>query len=454
MMVSDQGAAAGRPATANAALAAGDLDGAVNEALQLIESGGQEGRRQAGTVLDSVIAASELHRAALLARSRLRSESGDRVGAIKDAAAAVTAAPKDPEANTLLSEQMAAVGRLDEAAMFSYEALKAAPGEVGRYAHLAAVLRRQKSFEAAEELLRTAASLAPHDATLVAMRMDSLVQLRRLPEAIAVGQDARRRFPDDARLLRMLGAVLQLDGRDAEAAAVLRDLQRVAPNDGFARHVLAAGAGAAPAKAEPDFVRTVFEMLAPRYDDLMLGARSYRAPALIGQAVRAHTAGKDLAVLDLGCGTGLCGLMVRDMAASLKGVDLTPAMADYARAGRIYDSVEVTDAEAALAGDAALYDVVVAGDTLAYFGDVAPLLALVKAHLNPGGIFVFSVEVTADGSARRLTPAGSFAHGRGELERLGAAAGFKVVQMAPEKLRLVSGEPQRGVVGVLKSAAS
>ncbi|WP_431860428.1 methyltransferase domain-containing protein [Azospirillum sp.] len=452
MMVSDQGAAAGRLAAANAALAAGDLDGAVNEALGLIGSGGAEERRQARTVLDSVIDKSDLHRAALLARSRLSAESGDRVGAIKDAASAVTAAPKDAEANTLLSEQMAAVGRLDEAAMFSYEALKAAPGEVGRYAHLAAVLRRQKSFEATEELLRTAVSLAPHEAALVAMRMDSLVQLRRLPEAIALGQEARKRFPEDARLLRMLAAVLQLDGRDAETVAVLRDLQRIAPNDGYARHVLASATGGTPAKADPDFVRVVFDMLAPRYDDLMLGARSYRAPALIAQAVRAHTAGKDLSVLDLGCGTGLCGLMVRDMAATLKGIDLTPAMAEYARTTHIYDSVEVADAEAALAADTALYDAVMAGDTLAYIGDVAPLLALLKAHLKPGGVFVFSVEVTADGAPLRLTPAGSFAHGRGELERLATAAGFTVAQMAAEKLRLVNGEPLRGVVGVLKSA--
>lgn len=452
MMVSDQGAAASRFAAANAALAAGDLDGAVQEALGLIDSGGTDERSQARTILDSVIAASELHRAARLARSRLNAEAGDRVGAIKDAATAVTAAPADAEAHTLLSEQMAAVGRLDEAAMFSFEALKAAPGDVARYAHLAAILRRQKSFEAAEELLRTAASMAPEDATLVAMRMDSLVQLRRLPEAIAVGKEARKRFPEDVRLLRMLAAVLQLDGRDAETVTVLRDLQRAAPNDGFARHVLAAASGAAPDKADPEFVRTVFDMLAPRYDDLMLGARSYRAPALIAQAVKAHTAGTGLAILDLGCGTGLCGLMTRDVAATLRGIDLTPSMAEYARATRIYDSVEVADAETALAADADLYDVVIAGDTLAYFGDPAPLLALVKAHLKPGGVFIFSVEVTADGAPRRLTSPGSFAHGRGELERLAGVAGFTVVQMAAEKLRLVNGEPLRGVVGVLKSA--
>lgn len=452
MMVSDQGAAASRFAAANAALAAGDLDGAVREALGLLDSGGADERNQARTILDSVIAASDLHRAARLARSRLNAEAGDRVGAIQDAATAVTAAPSDAEAHTLLSEQMAAVGRLDEAAMFSFEALKAAPGDVARYAHLAAILRRQKSFEAAEELLRTAASMAPEDATLVAMRMDSLVQLRRLPEAIAVGKEARKRFPEDARLLRMLAAVLQLDGRDTETVTVLRDLQRVAPGDGFARHVLAAASGATPDKADPEFVRTVFDMLAPRYDDLMLGARSYRAPALIAQAVKAHTAGSDLAILDLGCGTGLCGLMTREMAATLRGIDLTPSMAEYARATRIYDSVEVADVEAALAGDDALYDVVIAGDTLAYLGDPAPLLALVKAHLKPGAVFIFSVEVTADGAPRRLTPSGSFAHGRGELERLAATAGFTVVQMAAEKLRLVNGEPLRGVVGVLKSA--
>lgn len=453
MMVSDQGAAAGRLATASAALAVGDLDGAVAEARRLVEAGGPDERRQALGVLDSVIEKSELHRAALVERSRLRAEAGDRVGAIKDAASAVTAAPQDAEANALLSEQMAVVGRLDEAAMFSYEALKAEPGDAGRYAHLAAMLRRQKMFDAAEELLRTAVALAPDDPDLVSMRMDSLVQLRRLPEAIAIGQSARQRFPESPRLLRTLGIALQLDGRDSEAVAVLRDLQRVAPDDGFARHILDAAAGTVPAKADPDYVRTLFELLAPRYDDLMLGSRGYRAPALIAKAVKAHTAGRDLRVLDLGCGTGLCGLMLREMAATLKGVDLSPAMADFARASRLYDSVEVADATAALAADSDVYDVVAAGDTLAYFGDVAPLLSQVKAHLKPGGVFVFAVEIMEGASSHRLTPSGSYAHSRGELERLAAASGFKVMQLALEGLKLVNGKPVRGVVGVLQSAA-
>ena len=148
-MVSDQGAAAGRLDAAHAALAAGDLDGAVLEARRLIEAGGPDERRQALDVLNSVIAQSDLHRAALVERSRLHAVSGDRAGAIKDAASAVTAAPNDAEANTLLSEQMAAVGCLDEATMFSYEALKAEPGNPLHYAHLAAMMRRQRVFDAA-----------------------------------------------------------------------------------------------------------------------------------------------------------------------------------------------------------------------------------------------------------------------------------------------------------------
>lgn len=453
-MVSDLGAAADHLAAANAALAAGDLDGAVAAARRLAEGGGAEERRQSLAVLDTVIAAAELHGPALIARARLYAAEGNRVGAIKDAASAVTAAPADVEANSLLSEQMAAVGRLDEAAMFSYEALKAAPRESDRYVHLAAVMRRQKAFESAEELLRTALSLTPDDADLIALRMDSLVQLRRLSEATAAGQDARKRFPDHPGLLRTLGAVLLLDGRDAEAHAVLRDLLRAAPDDGFARHVLAAAEGSAPpAKADPDYVHAVFAMLAPRYDDLMLGTRSYRAPALLAQAIKAHTPGQDLRILDLGCGTGLCGLMVREMAATLKGVDLSQEMADFARTTRVYDSLEVADALDALDADGESYDVVVAGDTLAYIGDLTPLLQRVKARLKPGGIFAFSVEVTADGPTHRLLPAGTYAHSRNALEGLAAAVGFTVEQLAAEKLKLVGGQPVHGVIGVFRSAA-
>ena len=61
--------------------------------------------------------------------------------------------------------------------------------------------------------------------------------------------------------------------------------------------------------------------------------------------------GRDkLAILDLGCGTGLAGLAFQPLAARLDGVDLSPAMIEKARARGIYDHLDVADLETRAGG--------------------------------------------------------------------------------------------------------
>ena len=43
------------------------------------------------------------------------------------------------------------------------------------------------------------------------------------------------------------------------------------------------------------------------------------------------------AVLDLGCGTGLCGALMRPLASAIDGVDVSSAMLEQARAGTRLD---------------------------------------------------------------------------------------------------------------------
>jgi tetratricopeptide (TPR) repeat protein len=204
-----------------AAAAEADLHRAVEAARQLAQHGGDAGLSQAITVLDAALEASEQHLPALLLRSRLRARSGNLVGAIKDAASAVTADPEGVEANALLSEHMVTMGNLDEAAMFAYEALKAAPLDPARFVALAGILRAQGSYAAAEELFDAAGKLAPDDADIALSHMDCLMRLDRTADAIRFGKAALLRFKDDVRILRTLGDALRLTGRNDAAEALL-----------------------------------------------------------------------------------------------------------------------------------------------------------------------------------------------------------------------------------------
>jgi len=62
------------------------------------------------------------------------------------------------------------------------------------------------------------------------------------------------------------------------------------------------------------------------FDEHLLGTLEYRVPDLLVEAVKRIEREKFDVVIDLGCGTGLCGEKFQAMAGILIGVDLAPRM--------------------------------------------------------------------------------------------------------------------------------
>ena len=87
--------------------------------------------------------------------------------------------------------------------------------------------------------------------------------------------------------------------------------------------------------------RRLFDSYANRFDHHLQQNLDYHVPEQMVAAVSALWDGKPLDVLDLGCGTGLCGPLVRPMARTLSGVDLSPAMIEMAKKRGIYDHLEI-----------------------------------------------------------------------------------------------------------------
>ena len=79
-----------------------------------------------------------------------------------------------------------------------------------------------------------------------------------------------------------------------------------------------------PARAAADYIETTFDSFAANFK-AKLERLSYRAPALVAAALdnAGLTAAKQLDVLDIGCGTGLCGPFIAPRARRLGGVDRT-----------------------------------------------------------------------------------------------------------------------------------
>jgi predicted TPR repeat methyltransferase len=192
-----------------------------------------------------------------------------------------------------------------------------------------------------------------------------------------------------------------------------------------------------PSRASDDYVRAEFDGFAATFDEV-LTRLEYRAPTLVTDEVarlRGERAGLD--VLDAGCGTGLCGPLLRPSSRRLVGVDLSPAMVELARKRAVYDALVVAELTAYLREHPACFDVVVSADTLVYFGDLQDVVQAAAKALRPDGILVFTVEALAPdaGCDYRINPHGRYSHTRAYLASVLDQGGFPAASIADVVLR-------------------
>lgn len=202
------------------------------------------------------------------------------------------------------------------------------------------------------------------------------------------------------------------------------------------------------------YVRTLFDQYADRFDTALREKLAYRGPELLLEAVRAacDALGRELrfgAALDLGCGTGLAGVLFAPLAERLDGVDLSPAMLEKARALGLYAALEAGEMGAALgAMPAGGLDLVIAADALCYVGDLAPIFHAARAALASGGLFAFTLE-THEGEGVLLRETLRYAHAEAYVRALAQDVGLDVVLLERASTRSEKSVPVPGLVGVL-----
>jgi predicted TPR repeat methyltransferase len=251
---------------------------------------------------------------------------------------------------------------------------------------------------------------------------------------------------------------IRMAGKDSRAALkAIADWLASEPTDPIALHLRAAYSGAAvPPRASDAYVRTLFDKYAASFD-AHLDRLGYRAPQLL-QAAITRLVGEPTAsldILDAGCGTGLCGPLLRPFARRLDGVDLADAMLAKARERDVYDALSAGELTAFMAARPRAYDVIVSADTLVYFGDLSAVIVAAAGALREGGILAFTVErLAADAAGRgyRLEEHGRYSHADGYVHLTLTAAGFTVIAIDPATPRNEAGAPVAGLVVIARKS--
>lgn len=138
--------------------------------------------------------------------------------------------------------------------------------------------------------------------------------------------------------------------------------------------------------------RDFWDMRAPDYDSTSGGVYAHAYDLTVERSVK-YLRPTDR-VLEFACGTGLVTLRLAPHAAHIRGIDISPRMADIAREkARDVPNVEITNTDLF---DPVLepgsFDAVCAYNVLLYLPDLPAALIRIRELLRPGGIFLSATD--------------------------------------------------------------
>lgn len=441
---------------------------------------GEECARKAVALLPSFAGAWVNLGSALLGQHKLAEAESTLHEAIKRA-------PSDAQAHSNLGNVCREMKKTDEAEKCYREAIRLQPNFPDALTNLGILMQDRGELREAVELHRRALALNPQhvdanynlgyalilldEAKSAIPHLERVTQLRpgdtrgwiSLGGAYGRVHDIKRASscfergvsldPRNAENLSTLGVSYLACGERDKAVTMLTRALELKPDDSETRYWLAAaGVGETPEKMAADAVTKLFDDYASSFDAHLVETLRYDIPTVVSATLRRIRGAnmQPLAVLDLGCGTGLVGTKVKDIASYLAGVDLAPKMIAQAEKRGIYDELTAQEVVAHMEGTSRRYDAVLSADVFIYFGDLSSVFAAAHRCLSESGIFIFSVEAHTGDEPYYLRQSGRYAHALDYLRELSRRHGFEEISVGPETIRLDRGLPVEGYVVALR----
>lgn len=428
----------------------------LDDALKLAVDTHRQGQpRLASQHYAAILEVAPKHPDALHYMGVAQHQLGNHDAALRLIGNALAVAPDYVDARNNLGNVQKEMGLYADAEHSYRQVLEARPDFALAHNNLGVVLRAQDRLPEAAACYRAALDIAPTFAQGWINLGHVLKKTGEEREALSAYRNAVLHSPENPEAYRNLARALVSQGRREEALDIYRQWEKIDPDNPVVRHHIAACEGAAaPERASDAYVQKVFDRFAGSFDTV-LEKLGYRAPALCGEMVEQLLGAPQarLDVLDAGCGTGLCGPLLRPYARSLAGVDLSAGMLEKARQRGGYDALYEGELTAWLGERPAQWDLLVSADTLCYFGALDAAFDAAARALRPGGHLVFTVEETVDATpdaTSTLHPHGRYSHAEHYVRATLAQAGFAVRELRHITLRQESGQP---VAGLLVGAA-
>ena len=348
---------------------------------------------------------------------------------------AVALSPQDADAHFNLGNTLKELGRLDEALASYTQAIALKPDFAQAHYNLGNTLKDLGRLDEALTSFTQAIALKPDYAKAHYNLGNTLKELGRLDEALASYNQAIALKPDYAEAHNNLGVTLQELGRLDDALASYTKAIALKPEYSSAKHMLAALTGETTETAPRDYVENLFDNYAAKFESSLVDNLEYKIPRVIAEIIIKDSKFDLLgSIMDLGCGTGLFGVEIKQFCEHLEGIDLSEKMLDEAMKKDIYNKLIKEDILAYLSNASLNFDYFVSTDVFIYIGDLSDIFRLIKSRNKTGGKLVFSTE-DYDGDGFFLEQSGRYSHSKKYIEGLCKKFGFELRHFETQALR-------------------
>lgn len=371
-------------------------------------------------------------------------------------AAAIKDQPNYAEAHYNLGYALSAQKKFHEARAYLTEAIRLRPQFAAAYYHLGNALRELARPQEAVDCFREAIKLDPNFADAYNNLANLLLAPEQAAERLACYKKAIALQAHHPQANTTLGILLQQSEQFSAAAQCFQAVLQVQPENEAVRHLLNAVQQKNAARAPLSYVREVYDGYADEFDTHLSAGLAYRIPQELSQLLRKNIAIPEAGwdIVDLGCGTGLNGLALQDIARSLVGVDASPKMLEKAEARGIYEALFCDDMVEFLSKDQpASRDLIVATDVFIYTGNLLEIFAQSARVLRQEGVLAFSIESTEQHESDfQLQLSGRYSHNPQYVQGLAKEQGFVACTSVATTIRTEREIPVPGYIVILVKA--
>ena len=330
-------------------------------------------------------------------------------------------------------------GKLEEAIEACNKALAIKPDYAEAYNNMGNALKEQGKLEEAIVIFNKALAIKPDFAEAYSNMGNALKERGTLEEAIKAYNKALTIKPDYTQAYNNMGVALQDQGKLEEAIEAYKKALAIKPDYANAKHMLASLTGETTNSAPREYVENLFDRYASKFDQSLVEKLEYNIPKILTNLIiKEHVSGSLGSVLDLGCGTGLTGVEIKEFCSNLEGVDLSNQMLEQARVKGVYDKLSHVDIVEYLSKAELNFDYFISTDVFIYVGELCEVFSLIKSKNKKPGKLVFSTEHT-EKDGFHLETSGRYSHSKSYIENLCKEFNYSISHFSKMNLRKEKG---------------